>query len=169
MKVPIRYDGYLNEVGDEEELRSFEESRDDMQIPRTLFSKTKYSEPTRADSPFGDFAPPSTSTSMNHSTNGSGSVTSSRNAKSNPSTPRYPNALSRTRESGSSTPTPTPSSASKLQRSGAESGGLGRGSSNALSRIVTRHNSPSQHALALLNERARLKAELAQIKARRGS
>ena len=167
MKVPIRYDGYLNEVGDEEELRSFEESRDDMQIPRTLFSKTKYSEPTRADSPFGDFAPPSTSTSMNHSTNGSGSVTSSRNAKSNPSTPRYPNALSRTRESGSSTPTPT--SASKLPRSGAESGGLGRGSSNALSRIVTRHNSPSQHALALLNERARLKAELAQIKARRGS
>ncbi|KIP08578.1 hypothetical protein PHLGIDRAFT_372306 [Phlebiopsis gigantea 11061_1 CR5-6] len=33
-------------------------------------------------------------------------------------------------------------------------------------RVVTRHNSPSQHTLALLNERAKLMGELAQVKTR---
>lgn len=170
MKVPIRYDGYINQVDDEEELWSFEASRDQIHVPRTLFPKPKYSEPTRADSPFGNFtsAPPTTSRPIHNNgignTNGTNNYNSHRNAKSNPNTPRYPSSLSTTRTSSNSTPTPP----SRPIAHTSNDIGLGW-AEGGVPRIVTRHNSPSQHALALLNERARLKAELAQIKARRGS
>ncbi|CAL1712676.1 unnamed protein product [Somion occarium] len=118
-RIPIRYDGYLNEVDEEEEIRSFEASRDYTQrmADLTISSPSPFSRSSRQDK-----------------------VESA----------RYPSGLSRTstpRRPSSSNTTPTGHS--------------------SVPRIVTRHNSPSQHALALMSERARLKEELAQIKARR--
>ncbi|KAK7677723.1 hypothetical protein QCA50_019275 [Cerrena zonata] len=100
MKVPIRYDGYINQVDDEEELRSFEASRDQIHVPRTLFPKAKYSEPTRADSPFGNFtsAPPTTSRPIssngNGNTNGTNNYYSHRTQSPTPTHPDMPSSLS---------------------------------------------------------------------------
>ncbi|KAI0074132.1 hypothetical protein K474DRAFT_90458 [Panus rudis PR-1116 ss-1] len=124
-RVPVRYEGYIHEVDDEEEIHSFEASRRES-IRRQLAASTHTEGSQR-----------------------------SREQKTLESTPP---ASARVAPSGSSVQTP-------------RYAGLSRASPSSVTprapagrRIVTRHTSPSQHTLALLNERAKLAAELAHIK-----
>lgn len=127
LRAPVRYDGYIHELDDEEEVHSFEASRRES-IRRRAAS-------TQADR--------------------------SRNNGHEKALESTPPAHSRATPSGASTGTPRYT-------------GLSRASPGSVTprapvgrRIVTRHTSPSQHTLALLNERAKLAAELAHIKSAR--
>ncbi|KAH8104746.1 hypothetical protein BXZ70DRAFT_613062 [Cristinia sonorae] len=113
--TPVRYTGWINEVDEELEIRSFEQSRrkpDPRVHNPSLLARSTQSDPDHRLDRTDLFA-----------------------GISSTSTPRRPSARN--------TPTgrKTPSAA-----------------------IVTRHTSPAEHTMALINERAKLMAELANVR-----
>ncbi|KDQ50532.1 hypothetical protein JAAARDRAFT_199932 [Jaapia argillacea MUCL 33604] len=134
---PVRYDGWISPVDEASEMESFEAG---------LRARERSQDKSRVESTPRKSSKHSFSGSMRRSSSGSSayppsarptSTPTSPNPDASPSSTFFPNSTAQSHSSTSTTSRRKP--------------------------IITRHNSPSAHTLALLNERARLLDELARL------